>query len=96
METTKYGFFVKHNNGETMFVYGMTCGGARLLRSDGSKFPGTPGLDKLENLKKFSKVWFFNNCVYYKLKLGFVSARTGVIVSESFSRDIIRLGMRIR
>lgn len=97
MSTMKEGVFVTHKSGEVMFVYKVNGNNlCQMIRKDGSKFSGTPGLDKLQALGYRVKAYRFNGAIYYKLELGWVSGSTGIIMKDSFVKDILRLGQRIQ
>jgi hypothetical protein len=68
---------------EHFLCYGKTSNGlARLIKSDGTKYSGTPYPDKLEVVRKKLIHVEFNGHTYVNTKMGVFSCSTGKKVSN--------------
>ena len=73
--------FVTTHNDCYMLCYRVVDGRARLLKSDGSKFSGTPAAYTLPIVKTFDTKAFNGNS-YFKCKLGVVSCSSGNLIKD--------------
>ena len=67
-------YFLHYNNTEQ--------GLAKLLRSDLSKYSGTPELNKLIIVRKFLPYRYTNGCYYIATKQGVISLSTGNVIKD--------------
>ena len=69
----------------------------KLLKPDGLKYSGTPSQSKVTAIKEAYELdmYDYNGHVYISTKIGLISQTTGDIMSETFERDVLRLGTKL-